>query len=84
MPHLEQRRAAGDLVNRFAGMNREYDTRTGRPLEDGRDAVEALTDDELEVELTVALAEPHRRQRRLDALLLERSRRRLGAPRVDS
>ena len=58
-------------------MNREYDRRTGRPLEDGRDAVEALTDEELEIELTIALNDPRRREGRLDALLLERTRRRM-------
>jgi hypothetical protein len=57
-------------------MRREYDDRTGRPLVDGRDLVEALTDDELETEVTIAAAEPLRRAGRLDALLLERARRR--------
>jgi hypothetical protein len=65
-------------------MDREYDTRNGRPLAEGRDAVDALTDEELEVELTVALAEPLRRESRLDALLLERTRRRLQRPPVIS
>ena len=58
-------------------MSRDYDNRTGRPLEDGVEAVETLADDELEAELTVAAAEPLRRAVRLDALLLERTRRRL-------
>ena len=57
-------------------MRREHDTRTGRPLVDGRDSVEGLSDDELEVEVTIAAAEPRHRGPRLDALLLERSRRR--------
>ena len=57
-------------------MGREHDTRTGRPLVDGRDSVEGLSDDELEVEVTIAAAEPRHRGPRLDALLLERARRR--------
>ena len=62
-------------------MGHDYDQRTGRPLEaDGRFAVETLTDEELEVELTVAAAEPVRRATRLDDLLLERTRRRLPGP----
>jgi len=55
---------------------RQVDQRTGRPLVDGDDRIEALTDDELEVELTIAAAEPTRRGERLDNLLLERIRRR--------
>lgn len=55
---------------------RQVDQRTGRPLVDGRDRIEALTDDELEAELTIAAAEPRRRGERLDNLLLERTRRR--------
>jgi hypothetical protein len=55
---------------------REYDKRTGRPLVGGQDTVAALTDEELEVELTIAVAEPTRRAPRLDALLLELTRRR--------
>ena len=55
---------------------REHDERTGRPLVDGRDSIEELSDDELEVEVTIAVAEPRRRGRRLDALLLEQARRR--------
>jgi hypothetical protein len=58
-------------------MSRDYDERTGRPLVEGRDAVDALTDEELEIELTVAAAEPLRRAKRLDEVLLERTRRRL-------
>lgn len=57
-------------------MTREQDTRTGRPLVNGRDSIEELSDDELEVEVTIAAAEPRRRGLRLDALLLERARRR--------
>ena len=57
-------------------MRREHDKRTGRPLVDGRDSIEELSDDELEVEVTIAVSEPQRRGSRLDALLLERARRR--------
>ena len=61
-------------------MRRERDERTGRPLVDGRDSIEELSDEELEVEVTIAVAEPRRRSLRLDALLLERSRRRGHQP----
>jgi hypothetical protein len=57
-------------------VKREFDDRTGRPVSDGREAVESLTDDELEAEVTIAAAEPRRRAQRLDVLLLERTRRR--------
>jgi hypothetical protein len=57
-------------------MSREHDARTGRPLVNGRDSIEELSDDELEVEMTIAVAEPRHRGPRLDALLLERARRR--------
>jgi hypothetical protein len=57
-------------------VDRQYDTRTGRPLFKGQDSTAALTDQELEVELTIAVAEPTRRAPRLDALLLELTRRR--------
>ena len=60
-------------------MRREHDERTGRPLVDGRDSIEELSDDELEVEVTIAAAEPRHRGPRLDALLLERARRRAAA-----
>jgi hypothetical protein len=56
---------------------RQVDQRTGRPLVDGHDRIDALTDDELEAELTIAVAEPRRRGQRLDNLLLERTRRRI-------
>jgi hypothetical protein len=56
-------------------MSREHDERTGRPLVNGRDSIEDLTDDELEAEMTIAAAEPRHRGLRLDALLLERARR---------
>jgi len=55
------------------------DQRTGRPLVDGYDRIDELTDDELEAELTIAAAEPRHRGERLDNLLLERTRRR-GQP----
>jgi hypothetical protein len=57
-------------------MTREFDRRTGRPLIDGHDRIEELTDEELEIELTIAAADPQRRGERLDQLLLERTRRR--------
>jgi len=57
---------------------RQVDKRTGRPLVDGLDNIEALTDEELEVELTIAVGDPERRAERLDNLLLERTRRRTG------
>ena len=56
-------------------MDREYDPRTGRPLVHGEDRIDALTDGELEAELTIAAAEPHRRAQRLDAVLVELARR---------
>jgi hypothetical protein len=55
---------------------RQVDQRTGRPLVDGYDRVDALTDEELEAELTIAVSEPRHRGERLDDLLLERTRRR--------
>jgi hypothetical protein len=57
-------------------MRHEHDVRTGRPLVNGRESIEELSDDELEVEVTIAAAEPRHRGPRLDALLLERARRR--------
>ena len=57
-------------------MRREHDERTGRPLINGRDSIEELSDDELEFEVTIAAAEPRHRGPRLDALLLELARRR--------
>jgi len=57
-------------------MRRHYDERTGRPLVDGCDSIQDLSDNEIEVELTIASAEPKHRGPRLDALLLERARRR--------
>ena len=57
-------------------MKREYDKRTGRPLTDGRDIVEGLTNGELEEEVTIAAEEPKWRAARLEALLRELRRRR--------
>jgi hypothetical protein len=53
------------------------DERTGRPLdEEGREAIESLSDEELEAELTIAAATPNgRRRRRYEALLAEKKRR---------
>jgi hypothetical protein len=56
---------------------RQVDHRTGRPLVDGHDRIDALTDEELEAELTIAAEEPRMRAQRLDDLLLERTRRRI-------
>jgi len=55
---------------------REYDPTTGRPLVDGHEAVEELSDAELEFELEIAALEPRRRAVRLATLLAERQRRR--------
>jgi hypothetical protein len=60
-------------------MHRDYDKRTGRPLTDGKDVIEQLTTEELEAELTIAAAEPKLRAPRLDAILLELTRRRPDA-----
>lgn len=62
-------------------MRRDYDERTGRPLVNGRESIIELSDAELEGEVTIAAAEPRWRGQRLDALLLERARRRtVGEP----
>jgi hypothetical protein len=42
----------------------------------GRESVEKLTDAELELEVTIAAAEPSKRARPFHTLLLERARRR--------
>jgi hypothetical protein len=55
---------------------RQYDRRTGRPLAGGREAVEELSNAELEAELTIAAGDARRRVERLDVLLAERARRR--------
>jgi hypothetical protein len=55
----------------------EIDARSGRPLDGGREALEALSDDELEKELTVAAYAPGLlRINRYQRLLGERQRRR--------
>jgi hypothetical protein len=54
-----------------------YDIQTGRPLYEGTEAVETLSDHELEAELTIALlALEHRRERyeRLSDEILKRQR----------
>jgi hypothetical protein len=56
-------------------MASEYDRQTGRPLTDGEDRIDALSNDELEAELTIAAAEPTRRANRLDDVLVELARR---------
>jgi hypothetical protein len=56
-------------------MRLDYDERTGRPLVNGREMIEELSDGELEQELTIAAEEPRQRAHRLAALLLERARR---------
>jgi len=61
-------------------MRRERDRRTGRPLVDGRDNVEALTLEELEAEVTIAASEPRHRENRLNRLLRELERRRRRQP----
>jgi hypothetical protein len=61
-------------------MTREYDGRTGRPLEGEQEALRTLSDDELEVELLIAAAAPGRmRLERLTRLRAERARRRFIA-----
>ena len=57
-------------------MQCEYDARTGRPLTNGRVLIPALTDEEIEAEVTIAAAESRWRSARLEALLRERSQRR--------
>jgi len=56
-------------------MASNYDLRTGRPLTDGEDRIDALSNEELEAELTIAAAEPTRRAHRLDDVLVELARR---------
>jgi hypothetical protein len=58
-------------------MARSHDPRTGRPLEGELEAIETLTDEELEVELCVAAAATgKRRVGRLQRLTDELDRRR--------
>ena len=56
-------------------MERAHDPRTGRPLIGGMDDPHGLTDEELQAELTIAVARPRQRATRLESLLLERARR---------
>jgi hypothetical protein len=61
-------------------MQREFDPRTGRPLEGDHDAVETLTDEELQVELLIAAAAAgNMRTKRLGSLQQELRRRRFHA-----
>jgi hypothetical protein len=61
-------------------MRREYDARTGRPLERSREAVETLTDSELDAELLIVAAATGRmRTARLERLWRELRKRRFRA-----
>jgi hypothetical protein len=55
-----------------------YDPATGRPLRDDEEAVETLTDEELETELTVVSYDAVRRSERYDRLWHELLQRRRG------
>ena len=55
----------------------EFDAHNGRPLDHGHDAVETLTEDELEEELTIAAYAPGRWRRERYQQLLDERRRRL-------
>ena len=57
---------------------RSTDRTTGRPLEDEREALETLDDAELQLELTIALHDPERRQQRYAHLAAELLSRRRG------
>jgi hypothetical protein len=54
------------------------DTVTGRPQHGGSDAVETLSEEELETELTIAVLEPGFRERRYEQLWRELLSRRRG------
>ena len=56
--------------------NQLFDTVTGRPLEGQAEAVETLTDPELQAELTIASLHP--RERRFERLWPELLQRRRG------
>ncbi len=56
-------------------LSHAHDVRTGRPLDGSREAVETLTDWELEREMTIA-ALTSQRSYRFESLLVERRRRR--------
>lgn len=53
----------------------DYDQLTGRPLTDGEDRIDTLSNEQLEAELTIAAAEPTRRANRLEDVLVELTRR---------
>jgi len=53
-------------------MTMSYSPTTGRPLNGEGEAVATLSDDELEIELTVASHDPVRRATRYDRLVRER------------
>ena len=55
-----------------------HDPHTGRPLADGHEAVETLSDDELEAELTVTAYDPVRRADHYDHLMGEWLARKRG------
>jgi hypothetical protein len=52
-------------------VTRTHDPATGRPLADGDEAIGSLSDEELELELTVAAHDPLRRHRRYERLTRE-------------
>jgi hypothetical protein len=59
---------------------RPHDGRSGRPLENGQEAIERLSDSELEEELTIAAYAPGLlRWQRFQRLLDERRRRLITA-----
>jgi hypothetical protein len=55
-----------------------HDPDTGRPLADGHEAIETLSDDELEAELTVTAYDPVRRADRYEELVCEWLARKRG------
>src|SRR5262245_54556448 len=89
---MQRRRLAAALVNVRSGgslaaaatwerkraVSVTHDPTTGRPLSSHDDAVETLTDDELETELTVTAHDPVRRARRYDLLWRELISRQRG------
>ena len=63
-----------------AGIERhEFDETSGRPLDHGRDAIESLSEGELEEELTIAAYAPGRLRFARYQRLLDEHRRRLIA-----
>jgi len=63
------------LREREEAVETRHNPATGRPLADGDEAVETLTDPELEAELTVASFDPVRRASRYERLVGEWLRR---------